>query len=510
VTARFISGVFMNSARTIFASALTFLLLLSTAPAVAEPSSSANEKSTQAFYETIRSNPLTLRGFISGMPKGADLRVRLQESIFPEDYLLLAEKENYCITLPSYFAVPPLNGACPPGTKSAKKFFTTEENYRKAIKELSAGPNESRKRIISATSVTPDQFGFLLGSVLRNAAYQKLDYLELLIPWFPENLSKAAKKVTWQGSPADMFPKLSEISGMQSVDEGKERLTGFMEGTQQFLGEDKAKSVMVRMVADVDRTQDPSVVFAQLIYAFKTVASDPRFVGVALSGNEDHPVALRDYQLHMNMLNTLVSMERFASVKPIITAGYLKFGMIQPTRFKDRIRMAVLKGKAARISHGSAIMYENNPFALLKLLAGRNIPIEIGITSEKNALSISKRDNPFPILTKYNVPVVLVTENSGLTRIDITNEYVRAAYDYNLSYPELKKLVRNSLEYSLLPGKSLWKSSSPYTMGKECSDSLTTKKTGLCQKLLNESPKARKQWNLETAFVEFERNFSDR
>ena len=501
----------MNSAQNIIASALTFLLALTATPVFAEQSSSANEKSTQAFYETIRTHPLTLRGFVSGMPKGGDLRVRLKESIYPEDYLLLAERENYCITLPSYFAVPPLNNTCPPGTSPAKKFFDSEENYQKAIKQLSASSSfNSKQELISLNEVTPDQFGYLLGSVVESAAYQHLDYLEVLLPWAPEKLIKDAGKKEWKGTPNDMYSTLSTLPAMSSIETGKERINSLMTSTKKYLQNGVEQSVMIRMIASVDRTQPASSVFAQLIYAFKTAAADPLFVGVALTGDEEHPVALRDYDLQIEMLNTLTSMEAYADVKTIITAGYLEFGMIQPSRFKDRIRMAVTKGNATRISHGSAIMYENNPFDLLKALSEQKIPVEIALTSEEVVRSISAADNPFPVLQKYNVPVVLVTENAGLTRIDITNEYVRAAHNYNLSYTDLKTLVRNSLEYSLLPGKSLWKNVSPYVMGSECSDSLTNKKTGLCQKLLVESPKARKQWDLEAKFIEFERKISSR
>jgi len=45
-------------------------------------------------------------------------------------------------------------------------------------------------------------------------------------------------------------------------------------------------------------------------------------------------------------------------------------------------------------------------------------------------------------------------------------------------------------------------------MGDECKDSLTNKETGICQKLLDESPKAHQQWQLENKFVEFERKFT--
>lgn len=498
----------MHSAQKIIVSAITFLLVLTIVPAFAETSTSANEKKTQAFYDSIRSHQLTLRGFISEMPKGGDLRVQLQGSVYPEAYLALAEKENYCITLPSYFPVPPINNTCPPGTTSTKKFFETEENYQKALDALSSTTIDNASHLFSIDTLTADQFGFLLSTIVNNAEYQHLDYLEILLPWFPKELTKPASRIKWQGTAKDMFPTLAALPKMSATKEGEKLLSDFMSSTEAHLESNNAKSVMVRMIANVDRTQPPSVVFAQLIFAFKTASADPRFVGVALSGDEKHPVALRDYQLQMEMLNFLKSKNEFSDVKTVITAGYLNFGMIEPTKFKNRIRTALSKGKASRISHGSALMYENNPFALLKILSSRKIPVEIGFTAEEQARSIAKDNNPFPVLLKYHVPIVIVSVDAGLTRTDITNEYVRAARDYPLSYTELKNLVRNTLEYSLLPGKSLWKTTSPYVMGDDCNDSLTTKTTGVCQKLLKESPKAHKQWKLETEFAEFERKIA--
>ena len=49
-----------------------------------------------------------------------------------------------------------------------------------------------------------------------------------------------------------------------------------------------------------------------------------------------------------------------------------------------------------------------------------------------------------------DVPVVLSSDDAGVSRIDLTNEYFRAARDYGLGYPELKAIARNSLTYSFL------------------------------------------------------------
>lgn len=68
----------------------------------------------------------------------------------------------------------------------------------------------------------------------------------------------------------------------------------------------------------------------------------------------------------------------------------------------------------------------------------------------------SCRLHPFPLYRKFAVPVALSTDDEGIERIDLTNEYVSAVESYGLTYADLKQMVRNSLEYDFLPGASLW------------------------------------------------------
>jgi adenosine deaminase len=51
-----------------------------------------------------------------------------------------------------------------------------------------------------------------------------------------------------------------------------------------------------------------------------------------------------------------------------------------------------------------------------------------------------------------HVPVALSTDDMGVSRIDLSNEYLRAARDYPLGYRTLKRIARNSLDYSFLSG----------------------------------------------------------
>ena len=92
-------------------------------------------------------------------------------------------------------------------------------------------------------------------------------------------------------------------------------------------------------------------------------------------------------------------------------------------------------------------MYEDHPYDLLKEMAAKHIMVEINLTSNDVILGVRRKDHPFPIYRCFGVPVSLSTDDEGVSRIDMTHEYVRAAETYALSYADLKQMVRTGLEY---------------------------------------------------------------
>ena len=156
-------------------------------------------------------------------------------------------------------------------------------------------------------------------------------------------------------------------------------------------------------------------------------------------------------------------------------------------------------------------MYEDQPYELLKEMAAKHIMVEINLTSNDVILNIKGDDHPFMIYRKYGVPVALSTDDEGVSRIDLTHEYVRAAETYPLSYRDFKKMVRTSLEYAFLPGASLWQSTTPETLDKPvavCVGQLGSETpTGDCAGLISGSEKAQQQWELERRFHVFEASF---
>jgi adenosine deaminase len=125
-------------------------------------------------------------------------------------------------------------------------------------------------------------------------------------------------------------------------------------------------------------------------------------------------------------------------------------------------------------------------------------------------LGISGKQHPLPIYRKFRVPVALCTDDEGVSRIDLTHEFVSAVETFGLRYTDLKEHVRTSLEHSFLPGASLWSSPNESTRPvSPCSqDSLGSEApSAKCAAFLKTSEKAQQQWKLEWRFRIFESKF---
>ncbi len=220
---------------------------------------------------------------------------------------------------------------------------------------------------------------------------------------------------------------------------------------------------------------------------------------------EDGYLSMSEYHRQMLMLDYLHSV--YPKVHISLHAGELAPGLVPPEGLRFHIREAVDLGHAERIGHGVDVMYENEPQSLLQEMAARHIMVEINLTSNDIVLGVNAPWHPLPIYLAARVPVALSTDDEGVSRIDLTNEYTRAAMDFNLSYLDLKKSARTSIEHSFLPGASLWQQTDGFThvvsacAGQPLGAANTTPK---CLSFLQSSEKAAEQWQLEHRFDQFE------
>jgi adenosine deaminase len=143
-------------------------------------------------------------------------------------------------------------------------------------------------------------------------------------------------------------------------------------------------------------------------------------------------------------------------------------------------------------------------------MAAKHIMVEINLSSNEGILGVKGDMHPFPIYRAAHVPVALSTDDEGVSRIEITHEYTRAAVDYHLTYRDLKQLARTAMEHDFLPGDSLWAGPDEFTVARgPCRGQVlgSDNPSAACKAVLEGSQKAAEQWELERRFLAFEARF---
>jgi hypothetical protein len=168
-----------------------------------------------------------------------------------------------------------------------------------------------------------------------------------------------------------------------------------------------------------------------------------------------------------------------------------------------------MTAKAERIGHGVDIMHEDEPKELLEEMARRNVLVEICLSSNDSILGISGSQHPLATYLQYGVPVALATDDEGVSRSEISREFLKAAQEQGLGYIQLKTMARNSLQYAFIAGSSLWKDGRKFQPVAQCAQDVPVLKLSspACRKYLEGSEKATLQWKLEDDFRSFERAF---
>ena len=271
-----------------------------------------------------------------------------------------------------------------------------------------------------------------------------------------------------------------------------------------------ACAVQLRFLFQVLRANPPQQVFAQTLLAFEVVEAEldsghPLVLGLNFVQPEDAHLAMRDYHLQMQMMDYLHTV--YPRVRISLHAGELAHGLVPPDGLTFHIREAVELGHAERIGHGMDVLYETHPDQLLAEMAEKHVMVEVNLTSNDVILGQTRTDHPLAAYRAAHVPVALSTDDEGVSRIDLTHEYVKAAEEQNLTYADLKGSARTSLEHSFLPGPSLWAQPDDFTRhAAPCGASIGPRSdpSPPCAAFLKTSPRATQQYDLERRLASFE------
>ncbi len=497
------------------------------------------EARTALIYEAeLHQGPETLRAFLSDFPKGPDLHVHLTGAVYAETYIRDAGADGLCVDKTSLsFAKPPCRGNLIPATQlSGNIDRPTQLLYDKLVDSLSlrdfvATPGWSGHDQFFATF---DRFGGLskthvaewVDEVAARSAAENNQYLELMHTPAFSHASQIAHQIGWNAKLDQADPQAFAEFRQQLLNQGlrDEVAADRSEAQQAETGRRQmehcgtpqaapACQVEVRYIYQVLRDLPPETVFAQTLLGFETVqasmnAGDNTWVGINFVRPEDDFISMRDYTLHMKMVGYLHSI--YPGVHISLHAGELAPGTVPPEGLRFHIRQAVELAGAERIGHGVDVMYEDNARGLLTEMEARHVMVEINLSSNEGILGVEGDRHPFPVYRAAHVPVALSTDDEGVSRIDLTREYVRAAIDYGLTYRDLKQLARTGMEHDFLPGASLWQKPDDFRAAVNACQGETAggdNPSGNCKQFLDGSQKASAQWELERRFRVFESKF---
>ncbi|MGA9994537.1 MAG: hypothetical protein WBP93_03930 [Pyrinomonadaceae bacterium] len=515
------SGTILANAFTSLALVLLFSLATPAQSASKRNAGIRPEQRAASYLESIRKSPPQMLAFMLKMPKGGDLHNHLSGSIYAESYIEWAAEKKLCVNQTTLaLSLPPCDQAA--GQLAAETALTNSVLYRQLIDAWSmrfwqySGQNGHDHFFDSFGKfgvATYGQTGQMIADAASRAARGHVLYLELMLTPDGGMSSQIGQKVVWDGNFESTLGKLKSggindavAAGVKALQEAEAEKNKLLQcNTPQA---DAGCAVTIRYISQVSRGASSSQVFAQMVTGF-ALADDPNSKVVALNlvQAEDGLTAMQNFKLQMQMLSFLRPLYPRAHIT--LHAGELAPGIVPPEGLTFHISDSVRVGQAERIGHGVDIMHENEPYELLKELARRGVMIEVCLTSNDVILGVSKEEHPLATYMEYGVPVALATDDEGVSRSEISREYLRAAEDQGLGYLQLKMMARNSLQYAFLPGASLWSDARKFAPVSQCARDIPEMKIASngCRQFLADSEKARLQWKLEEEFRAFESRY---
>lgn len=426
---------------------------------------------TEEYYNTIlgagrpgeQANVAALNQFFSLMPKGGDIHHHYSGAIYAETFLDWVAEDGYWIHRETLKVET---------TRSAESMTVDQVRSDEALyrKLLSTWSDEDFDDHYHGEPPPDEQFfntfGYFgalasrhipegLRKLKARAKQENVQYLETMLSavhYVRSDPELDEKLLGFQGEKSERRTEAALAAFARKIDGDPafaETVSGFIGKVARYHeGMDDDRFTM-RFQTYVYRGSSPSVVFAGLYAGFLAASKSEALVGVNIVGPENGVVAIRDYWLHMQMFRWLRA--RFSQVHVAMHAGELKLGMVRPEDLRFHVTDAVRVAGAERIGHGVDIVHETDSPALLREMADKQIAVEINLTSNEFILGVSGSAHPVTLYFRHGVPLVISTDDPGVSRNDLANEYLLLATRYQFSYADIKKLVANSIRYSFLP-----------------------------------------------------------
>lgn len=499
---------------------------------------------------SVRKNQPDLARMLKKFPKGADLHNHLSGSVMPEDYLTLGSSEGDCFgadpAAPAMYTIKPAAspGVCPDAFKPLARADAGERQqllkslsmYKfndKGLTSVQAGHDQFFATFgrFGAVSGNPGNMVPMLAKLLQQAHDDSVGYVETMTSFQSAAVSAFADKLRLKypdpaafSNPANypaMYDFLLSAGLNTAVTAAQKDVASYVKGVNDILlcgtaTPDPACAVSYNFQAAVNRnaalkdgSPDLPKIFTQVVLSSVLASAEPRVVGVNLLSGEDSPVSMQSFTQQMGFFDYVA--HRTAAPNIALHGGELTpcfVGADKPA-LKDHITGPIMAG-AKRVGHAVSFSYLSNADknSVAGLMKKSNTLVEVPLTSNAQILGVAGHEHPFvQYFRKYGVPVAFSTDDAGVSYTDYTSAWIYAVGQYRLTYDEAVRLARASLQYSFLPGQSLWDDSA--TIAAQCKGVVAGSATPgePCGGFLAKNAKAGVQWRFEGELAEFDREY---
>ncbi len=441
----------------------------------------------EQYFDSIKGNHSALRQFFAPMPKGGDLHNHLTGSAYAETFFEMAVNKGLFVDLktgqlskekPSDIDVIRLEVGMDNFHKTRmwlidKWSIRNFEPYKYPL-----GPDEyffGQFGLLAPLTSETEDLARLAHELKMRASRENVQYLELIgiAPSIPadcflgeeyDEYDARIKAFATQKNTVDanelclLYNTL--INRWEKDDVVKQCVTDYYNTVIEIdnLSNEMTSftdcdytdpsSVVCRYQGYAVRSLEPLMVLAQLFVVAKACGKGKPMVGCNLVAAENGEKSMSYYLLHMFMLGTIKN--RYPNVKLALHAGELTMGLVRPEHLTYHIHRALLYAHPDRIGHGVDLPFEVCSNGILGQMKKDNVPIEINLTSNEFILGVKDSEHPIRLYTNYGVAAIISTDDPGILRTSLTEQYALLVMRYGFSYGEVKTFVYNSIKYSFL------------------------------------------------------------
>lgn len=485
-------------------------------------------------FKDIKKSIPELIVFLKEMPKGGDLHDHSLGSSYSEfiyqDAIKLNDwydvKNNMFLTNEEYELSDKNENIV--SIKEFKNLYTDNMFNRFSMRGwdgIKDGANHFFNTFLPTISSKRDENAMILEIIKRNRV-QNTKYLELLAEAIPENVKENFINTIKDEDDFsfDSMEKYCRLLDEMDTSENLQDVKNFLDKRDSFIKKYKEDDFTVRYITFLTRASSPLYKFFAEAYCFMLYSiKENRIAGTNIVEPEDSIPSRENYEEHLKIIKFIyehLSKKYNSKINLTLHAGELNLLRSPLEDMNDRIRSTIFLSKdkkeqikpfANRIGHGVSIPWEENARELLRYMSENKIAVEICLSSNEYILGIKGENHPFPLYRKYNVPVIICTDDEAVNRSNLTNEYLKAVKNFDLSYKDLKDISRNGIEFSFLDGKSLYINSDYENIIDEFKGLNSIEdwkeKISIHKELIDSNIKLKKQIELEISFLEFEKSY---